>query len=206
MRRDCLRRQRSQGTAVESPEQSDMQGTFLLLHLSTRVAFKLDASCSFINASWVIDLDLEVEAFREMMGNSSLGCRVRVGQMCRDRELGISVILLMVDLRVVDILSVDVILNMDELTAIELSVIGTLVGLSYPTRSWSWVRLHMHMVGSVCAWNFGTELFLRRGECKTRENSNFLKNGKIDIFVKIRNFSKARMTKRISPLESSREI
>ena len=34
------------------------------------------------------------------MGNSSLGCRVRVGQMCQDRELGISVILLMVDLRV----------------------------------------------------------------------------------------------------------
>ena len=34
------------------------------------------------------------------MGNSSLGCRVRVGQMCQDCELGISVILLMVDLRV----------------------------------------------------------------------------------------------------------
>ena len=67
--------------------------------------------------------------------------------MCRDRESGISVILLMVDLRVVDILGVDVILDMDELTAIGLSVIGTLVGLSYPTRSWSWVRLHMHVVG-----------------------------------------------------------
>ena len=60
------------------------------------------------------------------MGNSSLGCRVRVSQMCRDRESGISVILLMVDLRVVDILSVDVILDMDELTTIGLSVIGTL--------------------------------------------------------------------------------
>ena len=44
-------------------------------------------------------------------------------------------ILLMVDVRVVDILVVDVILDMDELTAIELSVIGTLVGLSCPTRS-----------------------------------------------------------------------
>ena len=44
-------------------------------------------------------------------------------------------ILLMVDLRVVDILGVDVILDMDELTAIGLSVMGTLVGLSYPTRS-----------------------------------------------------------------------
>ena len=44
--------------------------------------------------------------------------------MCRDRELGISVILLMVDLRVVGILGVDVILDVDELITIELSVIG----------------------------------------------------------------------------------
>ena len=115
------------------------------------------------------------------MGNSSLGCRVRVGQMCRDRESGISVILLMVDLRVVDILSVDIILDMVELIAIGLSVIGTLAGLSYPTRSWSWVRLRMHVVGCVCAWNFGMKFFLRKGECKTRENSNFRKKGKIVI-------------------------
>ena len=60
-------------------------------------------------------------------------------------------ILLMVDLRVVDILVVDVILDMNELTAIGLSVSGTLVRLSYLTRSWSWVRLHMHVVGCVCA-------------------------------------------------------
>ena len=38
-----------------------------------------------------------------------------------------------VDLRVVDILVIDVRLDMDELTAIELSVIGTLAELSYPT-------------------------------------------------------------------------
>ena len=143
----------------------------------------------------MIELGLEVEAFREMMGNSSLGCRVRVGQMCRDRELGISVILLMVDLRVVDILGVDIILDMDELIAIGLLVIGNLVGLSYLIRSWSWVRLHMHVVGCVCAWNFGTKFFLRRGECKTRKNSNFLKNGKIVILVKIQNFSRSRMMK-----------
>ena len=92
-------------------------------------------------------------------GNSSLGCRVRVGQMCRDRESGISVILLMVDLRVVEILGVDVILDMDEMIAIGLSVLGTLVGLSYPIRSWSWVRLHMHVVGCVGAWNFRTKFF-----------------------------------------------
>ena len=115
----------------------------------------------------MIGLDLEVEAFREMMGSSSLGSRVRVGHMCLDRESGISVILLMVNLRVVDILGVDVILDMDELTATGLSVIGTLAGLSYPTRSWIWVRLRMHVVGCVCAWNFGTKFFLRRGECET---------------------------------------
>ena len=66
----------------------------------------------------MIGLGLEVEAFREVMGNSSLGSRVRVGQMCQDRESGISMILLMVDLRVVDILGVEVILDMNELTAI----------------------------------------------------------------------------------------
>ena len=43
-----------------------------------------------------------------------------------------------VDLRVVDILVVDVRLDMDELTAIELLVIRTLVGLSYPTWPWIW--------------------------------------------------------------------
>ena len=64
----------------------------------------------------------------------------------------------------------------------------------------------MHVVGCVCAWNFGTKLFLRRGECKTRENSNFLKNGKIIISVKIQTFSKSQMTKQTSPLESSCEI
>ena len=101
----------------------------------TRVPFKLDASNSFIVASCMIELGLEVKAFREMMGNFSLGCRVRVGQMCRDRESGISVILLMVDLRVVDILGVDIILDMDESTTIGLSVIGTSAELSYSTRS-----------------------------------------------------------------------
>ena len=94
----------------------------------------------------MIDLGLEVEAFREAMcGCSSLGCRVRVGKMCRDRESGISVILLMVDLWVVDISSFEVIPDMDELTAIGSLVIVTLGGLSYPTQSWSCVRLHMHV-------------------------------------------------------------
>ena len=73
MRRDCPRRQRSQGTTAEHTEQSDIQGTFLLLHLLTRKVFKLGASYSFINPSCVTNLDLEVEAFREAMcGCSSL--------------------------------------------------------------------------------------------------------------------------------------
>ena len=43
--------------------------------------------------------------------------------------------------------------------------------------------------------------------CKTRENSNFWKKGKIVISVKIKNlFSRSRMKKWISPLQSSREI
>ena len=42
--------------------------------------------------------------------------------------------------------------------------------------------------------------------CKTRENSNFLKKGKIVISVKIQNFSRSRMMKRTFPLKSSREI
>ena len=50
--------------------------------------------------------------------------------------------------------------------------------------------------------------FLNNGHygCKTRENSNFLKKGKIVISVKILNFSRSRMTKRISQLESFHEI
>ena len=47
---------------------------------------------------------------------------------------------------------------------------------------------------------------LARFSCETRENSNFLKKGKMVISVKIQNFSRSRMTKRTSPLESSHEI
>ena len=98
MRRDCPKRQRSHGTTTEHTEQPDMQGTFLLLHLLTRVAFKLDASNSFIVTSCVIESGLEVEAFREAMcGCSSQGGRVKVDRIGRDCELEISEILLMVD-------------------------------------------------------------------------------------------------------------
>ena len=85
---------------AEYTEQLDMQGTFLPSHLLTRAAFKLDASCSFIVASCVMDLGLEFETFREARcGCSSLGCRVRVDLIGRDCELEISKVRLIVDLR-----------------------------------------------------------------------------------------------------------
>ena len=62
----------------------------------------------------------------------------------------------------------------------------------------------MHVVGCICSWNFRTKFFLRRGECGTLKNSNFLKNGKIVILVKVRNFSRSRMKKQTSPSKSSR--
>ena len=53
---------------------------------------------------------------------------------------------------------------------------------------------------------FQDEILSRRGECETPRKSNFLIKDKIVISVKIRNFSRSRIMKRISPLESSREI
>ena len=61
------------------------------------------------------------------------------------------------------------------------------------------------MIRSDCT-KFRDEILLKRGECKTRENSNFLENGKTVILVKTKNFSRSWMTKQTSPLESSREI
>ena len=42
--------------------------------------------------------------------------------------------------------------------------------------------------------------------CETPRKFNFLKNGKMVISVIIQNFSRSRMMKQTSPLESSREI
>ena len=54
----------------------------------------------FINASYVIGLGLEVEAFREARcGCSSLECEVRGDMIGQDYELEISEILLVVDPR-----------------------------------------------------------------------------------------------------------
>ena len=55
--------------------------------------------------------------------------------------------------------------------------------------------------------NFRDEILLRGEECKTREKTLiFLKNGKTVISVENRKFSRSRMMKRTSPLNSSREI
>ena len=63
-------------------------------------------------------LGLEVETLDEPLYVSSpLGTRVRIDQICRDYELEISGIFLMVNLRVMDISDFDVILSMDWLTA-----------------------------------------------------------------------------------------
>ena len=50
--------------------------------------------------------------------SSPLGTRVRIEKICQDCELEISGILLMVDLRVLDISDFDVILSMDWLTGL----------------------------------------------------------------------------------------
>ena len=87
---------------AESADQSVIQGT----------------SHSFITASVVIELGLEVETLEESLYVSSpLGTRARLGMICRGCELEISGTLLTVDLRIMDMSEFDVILRMDWLTA-----------------------------------------------------------------------------------------
>ena len=90
----------------------------MLSRLWARVLFDSGASHSFIAASVVIELGLKVEALEEPLYVSSpLGIRARIGMICRGCELEISRILLIVDLRIMDMLEFDVILGMDWLTA-----------------------------------------------------------------------------------------
>ena len=80
--------------------------------------FDSGASHSFIVASCVKDLGLKVETLEKPLHVSSpLGTRVRVDMICWDCELEISEILLIMDLRVMDMSEFDVILGMDWLTA-----------------------------------------------------------------------------------------
>ena len=76
--------------------------------------FDSGASHSFIVASVVRELDLEVETLEEPMYVSSpLWTKASIYLICRGCELEISGILLIVDLRVMDMSEFDVILGMD---------------------------------------------------------------------------------------------
>ena len=103
---------------TESADQPVIQGTFLLSCLWASVLFDFGASHSFIAASVVIELGLEVEALEEPLYVSSpIGIRARIWMICRGCELEISGILLTVDLRVMDMSEFNVIPGMDWLTA-----------------------------------------------------------------------------------------
>ena len=95
-----------------------IQGTFLLFPLWARVLFDSGASHSFIAASCVRVLGLEVETLDEPLHVSSpLGTKARIDWICRGCESEISGILLTVYLRVMDMSEFEVILGMDWLTA-----------------------------------------------------------------------------------------
>ena len=91
---------------------------FLLSRLRAKILFDYSASHSFVAASCVNTLGLDVETLEKSLHVSSpLGIRVRIDQICRGCELEISRILLKVDLQVMDISDFDVILGMDWLMA-----------------------------------------------------------------------------------------
>ena len=91
---------------------------FLLSRLWAKILFDYGASHSFVIASSVDVLGLEVETLEEPLHVSSpLGTKARIDQICRDCELEILSILLTVDFRVMDISKFNAILMMDWLTA-----------------------------------------------------------------------------------------
>ena len=99
-------------------DQPVIQGTFLLSRLWTRVLFDYGVSQSFIVASVMPELGLEVETLEEPVYVSSpLGTRASIYLICRGYELEILGILLKVDMRVMDMSKFDVILGMDWLMA-----------------------------------------------------------------------------------------
>ena len=90
----------------------------MLSRLWARILFDYGASHSFIAASCVKELGLEVETLEKSFHLSSpLGTRVRVDMICRGCELEILRILISVDLRVMNMSEFDVILRIDWLTA-----------------------------------------------------------------------------------------
>ena len=90
---------------------------FLLSLLWARILFDYGASHSFIAASCMRELGLEVETLENPLYVSSpLETRVSVDMICQGYELEISGILLTMNLRVIDMSKFDVILRMDWLT------------------------------------------------------------------------------------------
>ena len=103
---------------AESANQPVIQGTFFLSRLRARVLFFYGALHSFIAASVVIELGLEVKTLEEPLYVSSpLGIKARIGMICRGCELEIPGILFTMDLRIMDMSKFYVILGMDWLTA-----------------------------------------------------------------------------------------
>ena len=91
---------------------------FLLSRLWAKILFDSGASHSFITVSCVEELGFEAETLEKSLYVSpSLGTRVSVQRICRNCELEISEILLIVDFRVMDMTEFDVILGMDWLMA-----------------------------------------------------------------------------------------
>ena len=89
------------------------------------------------------------------------------------------------------------------------TVVERSVGVGFPTNGANGMVLTQSIRPSkefVISSLSNTVERLKFNTCKTRENSNFMKNGKIVISVKIENFSRSWMMKRTTPLESSREI
>ena len=81
--------------------------------------------------------------------------------MCWECEIEISKILLTMDLRIID---------MSEIMFLVIWYIKLL--------------LLVHVIVYGCELEFRDETLLKGGECKTRENSNFLRKGKTVISVK----------------------
>ena len=92
----------------------DMQGTFLLLHLLTRVLFKFGCIIFLIIAFCVIDWAWRLRPLEKLLfWNSPLGTSVRVDWIRRNYELEISRPLFTVDRRIMNRSKVDVILEME---------------------------------------------------------------------------------------------
>ena len=69
-----------------------------------------------------------------------------------------------------------------------------------------WCRVTYARGWKCMCVEFRDEILLREEEYETPEIPYFLRKDKMVILIKIRNFSRSRMMKRTSPLESSREI